>query len=341
VTVSRRTCVAGLFATTVIASTARAQGRQFIDSIGRPVILSGAVARVMAAGPPASVLVYALAPDALVGPQLPPDAKPFLLPAVRDLPASDRLTGSGATIDAERIKDLKPDLIVDFGSTASNYAALAEKVQAATGLPYALIGGKLDTSAASLRMLGEMLGRRERADALAAYAEKTLEMVDGVLARVPADKRPRIFVARGADGLQSAVMGSGLTEVVERVGALNVAQAAVGSMPGRGGAVEATPAQVAAWKPDVVVALDKPAYEAMRKALPGTKVLLAPALPWGWLGEPPSVNRLIGLRWLASAFYPDDVKLDLRSEAREFHRLFYGVVPSDAELTALLEGTTG
>jgi hypothetical protein len=35
------------------------------------------------------------------------------------------------------------------------------------------------------------------------------------------------------------------------------------------------------------------------------------------------------------------VKLDLRSEARAFHRLFYGVVPSDTELTALLEGATG
>ena len=341
--VRRRSFIAGLMTTIAITSMSRAQGRQYVNSVGRPVILSGTVARVMAAGPPASMLIYALAPDAIVGwvPQPPPDAKPFLLPAARDLPASGRLTGSGETIDAERIKSLKPDLIVDFGSTSSSYAALAEKVKAATGLPYALIDGKLDKSGTSLRMLGDMLGRRERADALAVYAEKTIEMIDGVLVKVPADKRPRVFVARGPDGLQSAVKGSGLTEVVERVGAFNVAQAAVGSMPGRGGAIEAMPAQIVAWKPDVIVALDKPAYEAMRKAMPGTKALLAPALPWGWLGEPPSVNRLIGLRWLASAFYPGEVKLNLRSEAREFHRLFYGVMPSDAELTTLLEGTTG
>ena len=321
----------------------RAQGRQYVDSVGRPVILSGTVARVMAAGPPASMLIYSLAPDAMVGwvPQPPSDAKAFLLPATRDLPASGRLTGSGETIDAERIRSLKPDLIVDFGSISSNYVALAEKVTTATGLPYALIDGKLDKLGRSLRMLGDMLGRRERADALAVYAEKTLEMIDGVLVKVPADNRPRVFVARGPVGLQSAVKGSGLTEVVERAGAFNVAQAAVGSTPGRGGAIDATPTQIAAWKPDVIVALEKPAYEAMRKAMPSTKVLPAPALPWGWLGEPPSVNRLIGQRWLASAFYPSEVKLDLRSEAREFHRLFYGVVPSDAELTALLEGTTG
>ncbi len=90
-----------------------------------------------------------------------------------------------------------------------------------------------------------------------------------------------------------------------------------------------------------LVALDKPAHEAMRRTMPGTKVLLAPGLPWGWLGEPPSVNRLIGLRWLASAFHPGEVKFDLRAEAREVHRLFYGVVPGDAEFTTLLEGATG
>jgi hypothetical protein len=50
------------------------------------------------------------------------------------------------------------------------------------------------------------------------------------------------------------------------------------------------------------------------------------------------------LRWLASAFYPavDMVggKADLVAEARAFHRLFYGVTPSDAQLAALVEGAS-
>jgi hypothetical protein len=32
--------------------------------------------------------------------------------------------------------------------------------------------------------------------------------------------------------------------------------------------------------------------------------------------------------------YPKEAAMDLRAEAREFHRLFYGVAPSDAELAA-------
>ena len=27
------------------------------------------------------------------------------------------------------------------------------------------------------------------------------------------------------------------------------------------------------------------------------RVYLAPSLPWGWIDAPPSLNRLIGLRW--------------------------------------------
>jgi iron complex transport system substrate-binding protein len=34
-------------------------------------------------------------------------------------------------------------------------------------------------------------------------------------------------------------------------------------------------------------------------------------LPWGWLREPPSVNRLIGLRWMLSVLYPKEAAMDL------------------------------
>jgi hypothetical protein len=38
--------------------------------------------------------------------------------------------------------------------------------------------------------------------------------------------------------------------------------------------------------------------------------------------------------------YPKEAAMDLRAEAREFHRLFYGVAPGDAQLAALLEGAS-
>ena len=64
--------------------------------------------------------------------------------------------------------------------------------------------------------------------------------------------------------------------------------------------------QIIAWQPDAIVTLDraffqgvksKPGWEQVR-AVAQNKVYLAPSLPWGWIDAPPSLNRLIGLRWL-------------------------------------------
>ncbi len=338
----QRRSVLGLLAAGALARPAAAAPRTFVDSAGRGVVVPDRATRILAAGPPASILIYAMAPDAMIGWVPPPadDAKPFLLPGVRDLPASGRLTLRGQEPDLGRIARLKPDLIVDFGSTGPQYAALADKIASATQVPYALIDGHPDRLPKSLRLAGDLLGRRERGEALAVYAERSLAKIDAMLLEVPADKRPRFFLARGGDGLQSAVKGSGLTEVLERAGGVNVADGPAQ----RGGAITATFDNIAAWKPDVIVAFDKAAADAVRgdagwkAAAAGKRVLIAPIVPWDWLGEPPSVQQLLGLRWLASAFYPVQGKADLATEAREFHRLFYGVTPSDTELAALIEG---
>jgi iron complex transport system substrate-binding protein len=265
-------------------------------------------------------------------PQPGDDAKPFLLPQVRDLPASGRLTKRGQDPDLDKIAKLKPDLILDFGSIGPQYVMLAEKVKTATQIPYALLDGRLDRLPRSLRLAGDMMGRGERAEALAVHAERSLARIDAVLAKVPADKRPRFFLARGGDGLQSAVKGSGLTDVLERAGGINVAE----GQAQRGSAIAATFEDIAAWKPDVIVAFDKAAADAVRN----DSVLIAPQLPWCWLGKPPSVHQLLGLRWLASAFYPAEGKADLVAEAHEFHGLFYGVTPSDPQLATLVEGAS-
>src|SRR5712664_3424522 len=75
-----------------------------------------------------------------------------------------------------------------------------------------------------------------------------------------------------------------------------------------------------------------------RLAVAERRVYAAPTVPWGWLGEPPSINRLIGLRWLLAVLYRTEPRIDVPAEAKAFHRLFYGVAPSDAELSGLLEG---
>jgi iron complex transport system substrate-binding protein len=119
------------------------------------------IERVFAAGPPASVLLYVLAPDRMVGWQRAPRPEdlPYLAPEYRDMPALGSLTG-GDTVNLEVLLQAEPDLIVDFGSVRDTYISLADRVQAQTGIPYVLIDGRFESAAAAVRLLGEMLGSK-------------------------------------------------------------------------------------------------------------------------------------------------------------------------------------
>lgn len=78
-----------------------APAREVIDSAGRKVEVPDRIERIMAAGPPASVLVYMLAPEKMIGWNLKPrEAElPFLAPMVRDLPQLDQLLEGSQVIN--------------------------------------------------------------------------------------------------------------------------------------------------------------------------------------------------------------------------------------------------
>lgn len=341
----RRSALALLGAGLLARPSFAQSGRVMVDSAGRKVTLPAHINRVFVAGPPASVLAYTLARDAMVGwvrtPS--PAEKEFLAAPARDLPETGRLTGRGDTMSLERLVAARPDMVLDFGSTSDTFVSLANRVQEQTGIPYVVIDGRFISTTASLKLTAEMLGRVERGAALAAYAEKAFAQVDGVLTRMPADKRPRVYLARGAEGLETGSRGSINTEIVERAGAINVAE----GLGGSGNISNASLEQIIAWQPDIVITLDRNFFNSVRskpgwnqvRAVANKRVYLAPSLPWGWIDAPPSLNRLIGLRWLLSIFYPAEANLDLKAETKMFYDLFYGVNLTDSQLARLLGGT--
>ena len=251
----RRTALA-LLGSGILARPALAQGRTITDSAGRKVALPDKVSRLFVAGPPASVLAYVLDRGAMVGwVRIPsPAEKEFLAPTARDLPETGRLTGRGDTMSLERLVAAKPDLVLDFGSVAETYVSLADRVQTQTGIPYVLIDGKFSSTLASLKLASEILGREQRGLEIASYTAAAFATVDAVLAKVPADRRPRVYLARGAEGLETGGRGSLNTEIIERVGAVNVAEGLAG---GRGNIANASLEQIIAWQPDVIITMDR------------------------------------------------------------------------------------
>lgn len=325
-----------------LLSPVPAAARMVEDSAGRRVEVPERVERVFAAGAPASVLLYVLKPEALLGwPRaLRPAERPYIAPLARDLPETGRLTGRGGETNLELVLTLKPDLIVDFGSVRDTYISLAERVQEQTGIPYILIDGRFENTAAALRLFGRVLGVEARAERLATYVEETFAGIDRVLAQVPDEERPRVYLARQPDGLESGVVGSINTEILERAGGRNVIAAGAGQR----GLVRVSPEHLILADPDMVVTWDRQFYAnvgedplwSRLRAVKSGRVYLSPVLPFGWIDRPPSLNRLIGLRWLAALFYPKRMQQDLPAMAREFYSLFYHVELSDEELTRLI-----
>src|SRR5262245_18054319 len=77
--------------------------RQVTDSAGRAIVLPDRIAKVMAAGPPASAVLYCLAPERMIGWLRAPRAeeKPYLLASTHNLPELGRLTGRADTANVE------------------------------------------------------------------------------------------------------------------------------------------------------------------------------------------------------------------------------------------------
>lgn len=339
----RRMVLAGLFAALSLAGGAAAD--TFTDAGGRVVTIPDKVTKVVAAGPPAAVLIYTLAPEKLAGWVKPPSDKDkdFLTEQAQKLPVLGRLTGKDGEANIEAIRKVKPDMIIDVGTVDKKYVALADKIQKETGIPYVLIDGSLANMPNMLRQGGDLLDVTDRADKIATYAEVKLKDLRLELDMMQAKGRPRIYYGRGGDGLQTGPAGSINTEFIDLLGAVNVAEKA-----GKGGLVTVSVQQIAAWDPDIIILDDAtffaavkkhPAWSALRAVKAG-KVYKAPERPFGWLDSPPGVNRLMGVIWLEGLLYPKTFDIDVPAEVRDFYNEFYQVDPWDEELDEMFAGSS-
>ena len=69
------------------------------------------------------------------------------------------------------------------------------------------------------------------------------------------------------------------------------------------------------------------------------RVYVAPDVPFGWFDAPPSLNRLLGVQWLARLLHPTLFPEPLAPVVKAFHACCYHRTPTDAQVSALLQGT--
>jgi iron complex transport system substrate-binding protein len=323
----RRLLILSLLWTGPLLWTRVASAAEVVDAAGRTVQVPDQIARVLPAGPPAAVLLVAVAPDLMLGWPSPvsDNARALLAPAAARLPQIPRLTGREDV--TEKIQTLKPDLIFDYGTVSPRYADLARTTQEKTGIPTILLDGSLTEIPHAVRLLGHILHRDGRAEIIASFAEAML-----ALPATHGGMRPRVVYARGADGLTVAAPGTDVTEVFTRLGWQAVAP------DGQGTFRRSTIDAIRALDPDMLVFSDPAMHDTVMhdaawssvRAVREGHVLVAPALPFGWIEEPPSINRLLGLAWLKGR---DPVAL-----AGLFNAVVYGHTLTPALLGTMLTG---
>ena len=241
---------------------------------------------------------------------------------------------------AETARQLRPELIIDAGTVTPDRAAFADQVTQQTGIPYILIDDSFARMPKLLRSIGAILGVGDRRTRdLWLYAEHAIASQRGRLLIRPANARPHVYYARGADGLTTALPGSPAGESIDAAGAINVA-----SPLGRGTEVAISREQLLGWDPAIIIAEERSFYDALRRnpawrrlsAVRNKRVYLEPSNPFGWIEGPSGVNRLIGQYWLSSLFYPDATQEDLRTTTCEFYDKFYRIKLTNAQLEAMV-----
>jgi len=286
------------------------------------------------------VLLYTLAPTRLVGwnREPSPAARRFIPEALQPRVIIRKLPEArDASRDAEFLA-LAPDLILDYGAVDPDYIGRADAIEARLRVPYLLFDGTLGRIPDAYRRIGLLVGEEARGKQLAALAQRLLEKYRNRLARSP---YRRVYVTDSADGLSPVFTEFAAAEVFAWLGLENVA--------GRLADAKTLPitfAQVGQWQPDAIFALN-PALRAQvgpgtswqdLKAVRDGKVYSAPSLPYDWVARPPSVNRLLGLVWVAMVLSPVDQRPGFEQDLRQLFGALLHRELKAGELEALLGG---
>ncbi len=331
-------------AATPSSSSSVPQQRTITDMAGRTVTLPQTLEKVYCTNPVSAIMLYTFAPEKLLGWNyaLNQAEREYILPEYRDLP----VFGMGDMFNPEAVVAAGPQLCFVAGGLTPADVENAQRFEQQLGIPVVMLDGALSQTAQVYTLLGEIFEMPQRAEALAGYATTLLTQVANT--QIPPEERVAVYYGNGIDSLDTAAKGSTASEVLDMLGAENVA--VVESQTGQ--RIQVTLEQLLAWNPQVIFLNGEPKQSLTGKgaaadmlantslaslaAVQSGRVYGVPKEPFAWLDRPVAPNRLIGLKWAGSLLYPQYYSYDMAAETREFYKLFYHIELTQAQLDALL-----
>lgn len=322
---------------------AEGETRMFTDSTGRTVELPAQIDRIAVSGSLAKMIVFAIAPDKMVGIPTPWDETelPFVPEQYRSMTAIGQLYGGKGEMNPEQLLVANPQVVIDVGESKGTISEGMDELTEQTGIPFVHIEASLSTLDQAYTMLGELLGMEDEAAVLSAYCKEIYDRTVAISGSV--DKVSLLYIT-GEEGLNVIARDSYHSEVIDM---LADNQAVIESPSSKGTGNEVDLEQLYMWDPAVILfsdcgvadtAKDDPAWQVLT-AIANDTYYKVPVGPHNWMGFPPSCQRLLGMMWMAKILYPEAADYDLYAETARFYDLFYHWELTQDEFNALTAGS--
>lgn len=328
-----------------LCTGALAAERTFVDSTGREITLDENIDRIAVTGPLAQIVVFAIAPDQMVAlaNNWNEGAEDYIDEKYMALPLLGQLYGGKGDMNLEELLLAAPQVVIDVGRPVEGVREDMDALTAQTGIPFVHIEAHTGSMEKTYAMLGELLGMEEEAAALSAYCEKAYARAKAISESV---SKARVLYVPGITGLSVIAQNSYHSEVIDMMGD-NLAVMENPSSKGTGN--EVSMEQIMLWNPDAVIfgerggyeeALSDPLWQTVSAGQNG-RMYLAPFGVNNWMGNPPSVQRLLGMLWMGKLLYPDAADYDMYEEAAQYYDLFYHCDLTRAQYDALVADSLG
>lgn len=334
--------LAGCQTNSMDAVSANSSTRIFIDSTGREVEVPIDIERVAISGALTEIAALPLCEKEMVGIPSPWDdySKKFINPDLLNLPTIGTLYGGRGDLNVETLLSLNPDVVIDIGEGKNSAREDMDRLSNTTGIPFVHIEVSLSTLPQGYRKLGELLNKPEEAEQLALYCENIYNEMTDLSKRIEKVNGLLIF---SVSDISVIPKGSYHAEAFDLL-ADNVALIDHPSAKGTGNEVDIE--QLYNWNPDIIVlsagetmenAVDKEAWNAL-SAVSNNRVYTIPGSPYNWMGFPPSVQRFLGMMWMADTFYHEEWGCDLYERVNEYFKLFYHCDLTKEQFDELMAG---
>ncbi|WP_168699061.1 ABC transporter substrate-binding protein [Gordonia paraffinivorans] len=254
-----------------------------------------------------------------------------MFPAFLDTPV---VAGNDFVPNVEHILSLNPDVVIQWGDKGDDIVAPLRNA----GLKVLLLKyGTQEDLEAWISIFGELLGKKEQADAVLATMAADRKTVEKAAA-AHASEAPRVLYMYNAPEIKVGADNSYMDFWIRLGGGKNVASGA-----GSGSSFAVTREQVLNWDPEIVILGNfeptspedmyaDPRWSSL-SAVKNKRVYKAPLGGFSW--DPPCYESNLMWLWVNSVFFPD-VRHDLRGRIQETYKKLYAYDVSAADIDRIL-----